>query len=161
MEIIIIVAMAANRVIGYNGTIPWHIPGEQRRFRDATWGWPLIMGRKTYDSIGRPLPGRRNIVITRQVGYQAEGCETANSFEEALTLCAGTAKVFVIGGEQIFVHSLPVTDTVILTTIPREIEGDTFLPPFEKDFIVVNKELVAEPEPYTIEVYRRKTESVP
>lgn len=157
MEIIIIVAMAENRVIGRNGTIPWHVPGEQRRFRDTTWGWPLIMGRKTYESIGRPLPGRRNIVITRQVDYQVAGCETSNSLDDALVRCAGMGKVFVIGGEQIFAQALPVTDTIILTTIPGEFDGDTFLPVFENDFIVGNTECVVAPEPYTIEVYHRKT----
>lgn len=156
MEIIIIVAMAINRVIGQDGAIPWHVPGEQRRFRDTTWGWPLIMGRKTYDSIGRPLPGRRNIVVTRQGQYQATGCETANSLDDALSRCADSAKVFVIGGEQIFAQVLPLTKTVILTTIPREVEGDTFLPTFEKDFSLVSTEFIEEPEPYTIEVYRRK-----
>ncbi|MBA3016496.1 MAG: dihydrofolate reductase [Proteobacteria bacterium] len=153
--------MAANRVIGQHGTIPWHLPGEQLRFRDTTWGWPLIMGRKTYDSIGRALPGRRNIIITRQVGYHVAGCETANSLDEALDLCRDTVKVFVIGGEQIFVQALPLTDTVILTTISREVEGDTVFPTFEQDFTVVSREVAVDPESYTIEVYRRKGEDVP
>lgn len=156
MEIIIIVAMAENRVIGRDGAIPWHIPGEQRRFRDTTWGWPLIMGRKTFDSIGRPLPGRRNIVISRQAAYEAPGCEVAGSLGQALALCAGTAKVFVIGGEQIFTEALPLTDTVILSRVHTVADGDTFFPPFEDGFVIVSRDFVVDSVSYTIEVYRRK-----
>jgi len=79
MEIILIAAMAANRVIGRNNTIPWHIPGEQKRFKEITWGHPLIMGRRTHESIGRPLPGRRNIVVTRNRHYASPGCEIVHS----------------------------------------------------------------------------------
>jgi len=156
MEIVIIAAMAMNRVIGRGQNMPWHIPGEQQRFKKTTWGHPLIMGRKTYESIGRPLPGRRNIVISRNKQYLATGCETALTLTAALDLCADTEKVFVIGGEQVFTQALPRTDTIILTTILREVEGDTFFPVFEQHFDKVSRELVTEADPYMIEVYRRK-----
>lgn len=161
MEIIIIVAMSQNRVIGRQQTIPWHIPGEQLRFKRATWGHPLIMGRKTFASIGRALPGRRNIVVSRDPTYPAPGGEVATSLEDALARCVGYAKVFVIGGEQIFREALAHTDTVILTTIPREVAGDTFFPVFEHDFTKVGSELVTEPEPYTVAVYRRRVDPAP
>lgn len=155
MEVVIIAAMSANRVIGKDQTIPWLIPGELHRFKRTTWGYPLIMGRKTFESIGRPLPGRRNIVISRKVDFAVAGCETAQSLDAALTLCAGAERVFVIGGEQIFAQALPLTDTIILTTIPRQLDGDTFFPGFEQNFIKVSREAIAEPEPYVVEVYRR------
>lgn len=157
MEIVIIAAMAMNRVIGRGQNMPWHIPGEQQRFKKTTWGHPLIMGRKTYESIGRPLPGRRNIVISRNKHYLATGCETASTLAAALDLCADTEKVFVIGGEQVFTQALPRTDTIILTTILREVKGDAFFPVFEQHFDKVSRELVTEAtDPYMIEVYRRK-----
>ena len=148
--------MAMNRVIGRGQNMPWHIPGEQQRFKKTTWGHPLIMGRKTYESIGRPLPGRRNIVVSRNEHYLATGCETASTLSAALDLCADTEKAFVIGGEQVFTQALPRTDTIILTTILREVEGDTFFPVFEQHFDKVSRELVPEADPYMIEVYRRK-----
>ncbi len=156
MEIIIIVAMATNRVIGKDQTMPWHIPGEQQRFKKTTWGHPLIMGRKTYESIGRPLPGRRNIVISRNENFVAAGCETVSDLTAALELCADAEKVFIIGGEQIFKQALPLTETIILTTIFREVKGDTFFPAFEQNFVKVSREMLAETEPYLVEVYRRK-----
>jgi len=157
MEVVIIAAMSTNRVIGINQTIPWHIPGEQQRFKETTWGSPLIMGRKTFESIGRPLPGRRNIVISRNGDFKAEGCETAPDLDKALVLCANAEKVFVLGGEQIFIEALPLADTIILTTIPRQVEGDTFFPGFEPHFIKVSRETIVAPEPYFVEVYRKRS----
>ena len=156
VEIIIIAAMAVNRVIGREQAIPWNIPEEQQHFKEVTWGHPLIMGRKTFAAIGRPLPGRRNIVVTRNPAFAATGCETAPNLGSALTLCADSAKVFVIGGEQLFVQALPRTETIILTTIPREVAGDTFLPPFEQEFSLISSRSISGPEPYRIDIYRRK-----
>jgi len=155
---VIIAAMSVNRVIGKNQTIPWHVPGELQRFKETTWGYPLIMGRKTFESIGRPLPGRRNIVISRNPDLKVDGCEAALTLNTALAICADAEKVFVIGGEQIFVEALPLTDTVILTTIPRQVDGDTFFPEFEHGFIKVCQERMVGPEPYVVEVYRRRNE---
>jgi len=151
-----IAAMSANRVIGREQGIPWHIPAEQRHFRESTWGHPVIMGRKTFDSLGKPLPGRRNIVISRRGPHAMAGCETSPSLEAALALCAGVDKVFIIGGEQLYAQALPVTDTIILTTIAREVEGDALFPAFEQDFQRISRTTFCEPEIYHIDVYHRK-----
>ena len=157
MEIILIAAMAANRVIGKNNDIPWHIPGEQQRFKEITWGHALVMGRKTYESIGRPLPGRRNIVVTRNKTYDAPGCEIVTSLEEAFSFCRGESKVFVIGGTQLFEMSLPKANAIILTLLDREVDGDTFFPKFnEKEYQLKKSERVAASEKYTIFWYERK-----
>jgi len=156
VEIILIAAMSANRVLGSRQTIPWHVPGEQQRFKQTTWGYPLIMGRKTFDSIGHPLPGRRNIVLSRQADFRVAGCETVPTLEAALALCAGAEKVFVIGGEQLFTLALPLADTIILTTIAREVAGDTFFPEFESYFIKESEERVGGAEPYAVAVFRRQ-----
>lgn len=156
MELIIIAAMAANRVIGRQQTIPWHIPGELSHFKERTWGHPLIMGRKTFGSIGQPLPGRRNIVVSRNPRYQAPGCELAHGLDAAMDLCRNSDQVFVIGGEELYTQALPLADTIILTTLGREVEGDAYFPAFEQAFDRVNRETVTEPEIYCIDVYRRK-----
>lgn len=156
MEVVLIAAMSANRVIGKNQAIPWHIPGEHQRFKKTTWGYPLIMGRKTFESIGRALPGRRNIVISRNADFTAQGCETALDLNAALGMCSDAARVFVIGGEQVFIQALPLTDTIILTTIPRQVDGDTFFPEFETNFSQVSREEIMAPEPYVVEIYRRR-----
>ena len=156
MEVIIIAAMAANRVIGRQQTIPWHIRGELTHFKERTWGYPVVMGRKTFESIGQPLLGRRNIVISRNRNFMAPGCEVAQGLVAGLNLCRGSEKAFVIGGEQLFTEALPMADTIILTTLSREVEGDVFFPDFGQAFVLVSREIIAEPEPYTIDVYRSK-----
>ncbi|WP_456385111.1 dihydrofolate reductase [Desulfolithobacter sp.] len=157
MEIILIAAMAANRVIGHNNTIPWDIPGEQARFKEITMGHSLIMGRKTWESLGRPLPGRRNIVVTRNKAYCAPGGETAHSLGEALDLCRNdmSSRVFIIGGEQLYRLALPLADTMILTVLDRPYPGDTSFPPFsEDDFQMVSSTPVTAAQPYTIQTWR-------
>jgi len=129
-EIILIAAMAANRVIGKDNKIPWHIPGEQRRFKELTMGHALIMGRKTRQAIGRPLPGRRNIVISRNPAFCAEGSEVVHSLEEGLALCPDETKIFIIGGEQIYRLALPLADTMILSILPYAVAGDACFPDF-------------------------------
>ena len=157
MEIILIAAMAANRVIGRGNDIPWHIPGEQQRFKKITWGHTLIMGRKTYESIGRPLPGRRNIVVTRNTSYDAPGCEVASSFDDALSACEGNSRVFIIGGAQLYALSLARATHIILTILDREIEGDIFFPVFsEDDYLITKSEQVTEPEKYTVYWYEKR-----
>ena len=155
MEIILIAAMAANRVIGRKGAIPWHIPEELQCFKITTWGYPLIMGRKTYDAIGRSLPGRKNIVISRQPELVISGCEVAASIEAALELCGATKKVFIVGGEQIFVRAMPLADTIILSTLAREVEGDVFFPAIPEDFPLAGSEEIKGVDPYKVEIYRR------
>lgn len=158
MEIIVIAAMAANRVIGRNNQIPWHIPGEQLRFKETTWGHTIIMGRITYESIGRPLPGRRNIIVTRNHHYHVKGCELAFSLEQAYKLSANDERVFNIGGEQLYRQGIRDADTLILTILPQPVTGDIFFPDFSaKDFICHQVEEVTAPFPYSIHTYRRIT----
>ena len=157
MEIILIAAMAANRVIGQNNRIPWHLPGELKRFRAVTWSHPLIMGRRTHESIGRPLPGRRNIVVSRNPAYRAPGCEIAHSLEQAYTLCRGAERVFIIGGEQLYRQGLAHADTLHLTVLPEAWPGDVFFPEISPEqFTLVDQEEVAGPPPYSILTYRRR-----
>ena len=135
MEIILIAAMASNRVIGRNNRIPWHLPGEQKRFRKTTWGHAIIMGRKTHESIGRPLPGRRNIVVTRDQHYKAVGCEVVASLDHAYSLCEGDERVFNIGGQQLYRLGIKDADTLILTVLQEPVTGDASFPEFsETDF---------------------------
>jgi len=124
----LIVARARNGVIGARGGIPWQLPGEQAYFRQTTMGHPIVMGRKTWESIGRPLPGRRSIVVSRQPGFAAAGAEIAASLDEALARCAGSAEVFVIGGEQLYREALPRADRLLITEIDADFEGDTYWP---------------------------------
>lgn len=156
MEIVIIAAMAKNRIIGRDNKIPWQLPGEQKRFKEVTWGNTIIMGRKTYESIGRPLPGRRNIVVTRNPHYIAEGCETAASLENAYSLCRDDKRVFNIGGEQLYRRGMQDADTLILTILQKDIDGDTYFPEFTgADFQRVSTEEILAPIPYVIHTYKR------
>jgi dihydrofolate reductase len=156
MEIILIAAMAKNRVIGRDNKIPWDIPGEQTRFKKITMGHPLIMGRKTWQSLGRPLPGRRNIILTTNKEFSPDGAEVVHSLNEALATCAGADKVFIIGGEQLFRHSLPLADTLILSILDREIYGDTYFPKFSTPpFTLVSSKKIQQEDSYTITTYKR------
>jgi dihydrofolate reductase len=127
----LIVAWARHRVIGRAGTLPWHLPEDLRHFKLATLGHPIVMGRKTWESIGRALPGRRSIVVTRNAHFTAPGGETAGSLAQALAMCAGAPEVFVIGGAQLFAEALPLARRLIVTEIDADFEGDTFFPPFD------------------------------
>jgi dihydrofolate reductase len=127
-DIVLIVAMARNRVIGKDGELPWRLSADLKRFRALTMGHPIIMGRKTYDSIGRALPGRRNIVISRNAQLVIEGVETATSLQTALEQVADADQAFVIGGEQIYRMALPLADRIELTLIYQDFEGDALFP---------------------------------
>lgn len=128
-EIVLIVARAENGVIGRDGTLPWHLPADLKRFKALTMGTPMIMGRRTFESLPRLLPGRRHIVITRDREWSAEGAEVAHDREEALAL-AGEGRVSVIGGAEIFRMFADRAARVELTEVHGDIGGDTFLPPF-------------------------------
>ena len=130
-RISIIVAMARNRVIGASGGIPWKLPEELKLFKEVTMGHHLVMGRKTYESIGRLLPGRTTVIVTRQPGYRVEGAIVAHSLEEAIAACGADDEIFVIGGEEIFRAALPLADRLYLTTVDAEIAGDTYMPEFD------------------------------
>jgi dihydrofolate reductase len=129
----LIAAVAANGVIGSDNALPWRLAEDLKRFRALTMGHPVIMGRKTFESIGRPLPGRRNIVISRNAGYKAGGCEVATSLSAALDSCrAGSNEIFVIGGAQIYAEALPQARRLYLTEIRRDFAGDARFPPFDR-----------------------------
>jgi len=127
----IIVAMSKNRVIGINNKLPWHIAEDLKRFKKLTSGYPIIMGRKTYESIGKPLPNRKNIIVTKNLNFQAEGVSVTHSLTEALKLSANNS-VFIIGGGQIYQQALPLATHLLITFVDIKIDGDTFFP--EIDF---------------------------
>ncbi|MFJ7698570.1 dihydrofolate reductase [Lysinibacillus fusiformis] len=136
----LIVAHDDNQVIGYNNGMPWHLPGDLQYFKNKTMGKPMIMGRKTFESIGRPLPGRRNIVITRDENYHAEGIETVTSLEEAIAIAGDVEEIMIIGGEQIFRLSMEMADRLYITKINHSFQGDTFFPSYAEDFVEVSAE---------------------
>lgn len=127
----LIVAMSRNRVIGAGGAIPWHLPGELKRFRSITMGHHIIMGRKTWESIGRPLPGRTSVVVTRQPGYRAPGAIVTHSLDEAAAACRDDTEIFVIGGAELYAQALPRASRLYLTVVEADIEGDTRMPEFD------------------------------
>lgn len=128
MRISLIAAVAANNVIGRAGKLPWHLPDDLKRFKRLTMGKPIIMGRATYESIGRPLPGRQNIVLSRDAGYLAPGCTAVDSVRAALSAADGAEEVMVIGGSGVYEQFLPIAERIYLTRILADVEGDTFFP---------------------------------
>jgi dihydrofolate reductase len=138
-SITLIAAMARNRAIGVDGGMPWHLPGELQHFKAATMGKPIVMGRKTWESIGRPLPGRQNIVVTRNAEFRAAGCDIAASLDEALALASGP-EVMIIGGGQLYAQALPDADRMLLTRVDCEPGADTWFPPWDPgDWRVVGR----------------------
>ena len=133
MRISIIVAASANNVIGVDGGLPWRLPEDLRKFKEITMGKPMIMGRATYESIGRALPGRKSIVLTRQEGFEAAGCEVVTSVEDAVAAAGDAAEVMVIGGGEIYRQFLPTCDRIYLTRVQAEVAGDTRFPDLDMD----------------------------
>jgi dihydrofolate reductase len=135
MRISIIAAMAENGVIGRDGRLPWHLAADLKRFKSLTMGHTLVMGRKTWESIGRPLPGRRMVVVSRQADYRPEGVEVVTSLDDALAIAsaAGDEEVFVIGGAEIYQLALPRADRLYMTLVLADVEGDTYFPEVEWD----------------------------
>jgi dihydrofolate reductase len=131
-RIYLLAAVASNGVIGVNGKLPWHLPEDLKHFKQLTLGHPVIMGRRTWESLGKALPGRENIVVTTRPGYDAPGAAVASSLGAALALCADEPVAFVIGGHQLFVESLPAAAGLILTEIHRDYAGDTWFPEFDR-----------------------------
>lgn len=136
----IIVAIARNYTIGSANSMPWHLPEDFRHFKQVTMGKAVIMGRKTYESIGRPLPGRRNIVITRNADLRIEGCEMATSLDEAIALCDPTEENFIIGGGEIYRQAMPIADKLYITHIDAEFEGDTRFPNIGPEWREISRE---------------------
>lgn len=152
----LIVAYTNNRVIGNQGCIPWRIKGEQRRFRELTTGNVVIMGRRSYEEIGRPLPNRTTIVVSNTKNFDAENCMTAKSLQEAIEL-AGDRDMYISGGARLYEEALPLVEKMYITEIDAEIEGDTYFPEFDKSLF--DKEIDERVEgeiPYTYVTYTRK-----
>lgn len=124
----IIVAMARGRVIGGDNKLLWHISEDLRRFKSITMGCPIIMGRKSYESIGRPLPGRQNIVLSRDENLKIEGCEVVGTIDEAIGLCQKDKEIFIIGGGQVYAQAMDFADRLYITYVEKEYQGDTFFP---------------------------------
>ncbi len=162
----LIAAVARNGAIGKDNALLWRLPEDLQFFKRTTLGCPVIMGRKTYDSIGRPLPGRRNIVVTRNPLWQAAGVDAVTSLDTALALVADAPKVFVIGGAQLYAQALPLAHELVLTEVDADYAGDTFFPEWPKDaFTEVSREAhhAAPPQgpdqqgmAYAFVVYQRK-----
>ena len=131
MILSLIVAMAENRVIGRDNQLPWHLPDDLKFFKKHTLGKPVIMGRKTFESIGKPLPNRPNIVISGNPEFQADGCKTTTSLEQALTHCAGEDEIMIIGGARLFADTLPDANRLYLTLVHASVKGDVLFPEFD------------------------------
>lgn len=160
MEISLIAALDRNHVIGAGGEIPWHLPADLRYFKATTMGKPVVMGRKTYESIGRPLPGRQNIVLTRQSDYEAPGCIVVHSLPDALAAAGSAPELMVIGGATVYRAFLPLADRLYLTYVDAVFHGDTCFPPFDPDaWQVVREEQhppdARNPYPYRFVVLER------
>ena len=126
-----VVAISENHVIGKDNKLLWYLPNDLKHFKEITTGHTIIMGRKTYESVGKPLPKRRNIIITRQ-DITIEGCEVVNSIEAALALCAGEEEVFIVGGAEIYKLAMPLTNRIYLTIVHKQFDGDSFFPEINK-----------------------------
>jgi dihydrofolate reductase len=152
----LIVAYAQNKVIGNKGKIPWTIKGEQKRFKDLTTGNVVIMGRRSYEEIGKPLPDRYTIVVSQTRKYEADNCITVDSFAKALEI-AGDRDVYVSGGSGLYAEAIDIVDKMYVTEIEAPIEGDTYFPEFDKNKFTkeVNQHFEGE-QPYTYVTYTRK-----
>ena len=155
----LVAAMAANRTIGVDNQLPWRLPEDLKHFKATTLGKPVIMGRKTWDSIGRPLPGRRNIVVTRQADWRADGAEAAHSLEEALALAGAAEEACLIGGADLYRQALALADRLCLTEIARDYDGDAHFPVFDPDnWREASREAAVSADglPYAFVEYRRR-----
>ena len=142
----LIVAVAQNRVIGINNTLPWHLPEDLKRFRALTTGHHIVMGRKTYESLGRLLPERTTVIVTRNKDYKIAGALVANSLEQALEISKNDDEVFLIGGAELYVDGLKLADKLYVTEVDLNVAGDAFLPEFNlSDWVeIVREKLVSE-----------------
>jgi dihydrofolate reductase len=125
--------MDLNRIIGLNYTLPWRLPADLKYFKAITMGKPIVMGRKTHDSIGRALPGRENVVLSREAGYQAQGCTVLGSLEEVYQRFAGTDEIMIMGGADLYAQTLGKAKRIYLTEVHAEVKGDTYLPEFDRE----------------------------
>ncbi len=157
MELILIAAMAHNRVIGRNNSIPWHIPAEMHFFKKSTMGHAVIMGRKTFDSIAMALPGRLNVVLSRDRTLKIQGCLIASDLKAGFECCKDHEKIFIIGGRSIYLEAMNMADTVLLSVLDKEYEGDIFFPHIPtKHFQHVSEERMGKTDMFTLHTYKRK-----
>lgn len=153
----IIVAVTKNNVIGNNGIMPWKIKGEQRRFKELTTGHTIIVGRKTFQAEGKPLPNRKTIIISKTKNIECENCVTVKSLKEALNLAKDEKEIFIAGGGEIYRQVLPRTDRIYLTIIDKVIEGDVYFPEINEDeFVKTYEERIEGEIPYTYYTYERR-----
>jgi dihydrofolate reductase len=131
-ELVLIAAVARNGVIGRGNRLPWHLPEDLRHFKAVTMGHPILMGRRTWESLGRPLPGRRNLVVSRNRDYRAAGAEVFPDLAAALVACAGEPTVFVIGGGELYAQALPAASRLLLTEVGIDPDGDAYFPAFAR-----------------------------
>lgn len=163
MIISLLVAADENNVIGKDNTLPWHLPNDLKYFKNVTWGMPIVMGRKTYDSIGKPLPGRHNIVLTHNQSWQAAGVDVVHSVEEAVNTATKNAikEIFIIGGAEVFKTLLPKANKLYLTRIHHQFEGDVYLPQWQnEDWQLVSEKFCDADEknkyPHTFQVWEKQ-----
>lgn len=162
-RISIIVAMAKNRVIGINNTLPWHLPADLRHFKTLTMGHHILMGRKTYESIGKPLPGRMSVVITRNIDYNAEGVMVAHTLDAAIVKCSDDSEIFIIGGAEIYAQALNLADKLYITEIQKNVIGDAEFPDFnlsewQEASRIIHHQDIPEPLEFHFIEYQRRTE---
>jgi dihydrofolate reductase len=160
MRVSIIVAKARNGVIGVENRLPWHLSDDLKRFKRLTLGHPIIMGRKTFESIGKPLPGRENIVITRQSGLKIEGARVVGSLDEAIDACRkqGVAEAFIIGGAEVYRQALGLADRLYLTIVAADVPGDAYFPEIpEGEFTEIERETSSEGVPHFFVTLDRKS----
>jgi dihydrofolate reductase len=157
----LVAAVARGGVIGRDGGLPWRLPEDMAHFREVTMGHPVVMGRRTWESLPhrfRPLPGRRNVVLTRNAKWSAEGAERTGSLAAALELLADEERISIIGGGELFAAALPLVDELLLTEIDLDVDGDTYFPERDRDaFVEVSREARAAPDgiPYSFVTFRR------
>src|SRR5262249_16096749 len=159
-RVYLVAAVARNGVIGAKGKLPWHLPEDLRHVKKLTLGHPVIMGRRTWDSLPNALPGRENIVVTRRANRDMPGASVTNSVEAAIALCAGESVAFIIGGAGIFAETLPIADGVVLTEIERDYEGDVYFPAWDRSAwkeTQREKHTSAEGVPFSFVLYEKKT----
>jgi dihydrofolate reductase len=156
MILSIIAAMAENRVIGRDNKMPWDLPSDRRRFHSITRGHPIILGRKTFESIGRPLSHRKNIVLTRRMDYRAEGVVIVHDLESAFDACGRAEEVFICGGEEVFHETIALVDRIYLTLIHRAVQGDSCFPGIPSLFKEVERKEVEDVMPYAVVLYERQ-----
>lgn len=161
-QISIIVAMALNRTIGINNTLPWRCPEDLKHFKKLTMGHHMIMGRKTFESIGKPLPGRTTVVVTRNPALTIDGCTVTQSLEEAINSCANENEIFIVGGGEIYSQALQLADMLYITEIQQEVKGDANFPAFDKnEWREISRDKQTQQEPQALKfdfvTYRRSS----